>query len=33
MTTGATMNAAAIALKKAGAKKVYAWSLARTVMS
>jgi ComF family protein len=31
MTTGATMNAAAIALKKAGAKNVYAWSLARTV--
>ena len=32
MTTSATMNAAAIALKQAGAKHVYAWSLARTAM-
>ena len=30
MTTGATANAAAIALKKAGAKEVTVWALART---
>jgi ComF family protein len=32
MTTGATLDAAAYALKRAGAKRVYALSLARTIL-
>lgn len=32
MTTGATLNAAALALKKSGAKRVYALTLAKTLL-
>lgn len=32
MTTGATLNAAAVALKKAGASRVYALTLAKTLL-